>query len=52
VDSDATREQLTPLFPAAGSMRQVDGEPTAYVCENYACSRPTTEVSKFAELLQ
>jgi hypothetical protein len=52
VDSDATREQLIPFFPAAGVMRPVNAEPTAYVCENYACNLPTTEVSKFAELLQ
>jgi len=52
VDSDATREKVTRIFPAAGIMRQLDGQPTAYVCENYACRLPTTEVSKFAELLQ
>jgi hypothetical protein len=52
VGSDATREKLTQFFPAAGAMRQVAGQPTAYVCENYACNLPTTEVSKFAELLQ
>jgi uncharacterized protein len=52
VDSDATRQKLTQLFPTAGVMRPVNGEPTAYVCENYTCNLPTTEVSKFAELLQ
>jgi uncharacterized protein YyaL (SSP411 family) len=52
VDSETTREKLTRIFPAAGVMRQVDSQPTAYVCENYACRLPTTEISKFAELLQ
>ncbi|HEX4595516.1 MAG TPA: thioredoxin domain-containing protein [Bryobacteraceae bacterium] len=52
VDSDATREKLTRIFPAAGVMRAVDGQSTAYVCQNYSCSLPTTKVSKFAELLQ
>jgi hypothetical protein len=52
VDSDATRQKLTRIFPSAGVMRQIDGQPTVYVCENYACRLPTTEVSKFAELLQ
>ena len=52
VGSDATREKLTQIFPAAGVMRQVDGQSTAYVCENYTCRLPTTEVAKFAELLQ
>jgi hypothetical protein len=52
VDSDATREKLTEIFPAAGLMRPVDGQPAAYVCENYTCNLPTTDVAKFAELLQ
>jgi uncharacterized protein YyaL (SSP411 family) len=52
VDSDATREKLIQFFPAAGVMRQIDGQSTAYVCENYACQLPANELSKFAELLQ
>jgi uncharacterized protein YyaL (SSP411 family) len=52
IDSDATRAKLTKIFPAAGVMRQVGDQPTAYVCENYTCRLPTTEVAKFAELLQ
>jgi uncharacterized protein YyaL (SSP411 family) len=52
VDSDATREKLAQLFPTAGVMRAVNGQPTAYVCENYTCKLPTNEISKFAELLQ
>ncbi len=51
-DSDSTRGKLTAFFPAAGLMRPVDGRPAAYVCENYSCRLPTTEVSQFAELLQ
>jgi hypothetical protein len=52
IDSDATREKLARIFPAAGIMRQLDEQSTAYVCENYSCRLPTTEVAKFAELLQ
>ena len=52
IDSDATRAKLAAVFPAAALMVLIDGQPAAYVCENYACSLPTTEVSKFAELLQ
>ena len=33
-------------------MREIDGKPTAYVCENYTCQLPTNELSKFDELLQ
>jgi uncharacterized protein YyaL (SSP411 family) len=37
---------------ALRDMTSLDGRPTAYVCENFACQLPTTEVGKFAELLQ
>ena len=52
VDSGSTGGKLASFFPAAGLMRPVDGQPAAYVCENYSCRLPATEVSKFAELLQ
>ena len=32
------------FFPGADSMREIDGHPSAYVCSNYACQLPTTEV--------
>jgi uncharacterized protein YyaL (SSP411 family) len=50
--SEDTRSKLASLIPVIGSMREVDGQPTAYVCRNYVCQLPTNEVSKFVELLQ
>jgi uncharacterized protein YyaL (SSP411 family) len=41
-----------PFFPAAASMHEVDGKPTAYVCQDYTCQLPTNELSKLDELLQ
>ena len=41
-----------PFFPGADTMREVDRKPAAYVCENYTCQLPVTEVSKLDELLQ
>jgi uncharacterized protein YyaL (SSP411 family) len=52
IDSEETRARLTSIFPTAAAMRAIDGQPTAYVCENYACQLPTSDLSKFAELLQ
>jgi uncharacterized protein YyaL (SSP411 family) len=52
VDSDATRRKLEPIFPAVAEMREMDGKPTAYVCQGYVCRLPTNELSKFVELLQ
>jgi uncharacterized protein len=40
------------FFPGAAGMREIDGNPTVYVCNNYACQLPTGEVSKLDELLQ
>jgi len=52
IDSDQTRRDLAQFFPAAEAMIEVGGQPTAYVCENYACRLPTNQLSKFDELLQ
>jgi uncharacterized protein YyaL (SSP411 family) len=52
VDSGTTRAKLTRICPAAGLMGFMGGKPAAYVCENYACRLPTSDVSQFAELLQ
>jgi uncharacterized protein YyaL (SSP411 family) len=30
---------------------KIDNKPTAYVCENFVCQLPTTDVKKLAELL-
>jgi uncharacterized protein YyaL (SSP411 family) len=52
VDSDDNRAKLAQIFPAAAGMREIDGHPTAYVCQGYVCNLPTNEISKFVELLQ
>jgi uncharacterized protein YyaL (SSP411 family) len=30
----------------------LDGKATAYICENYACKLPTTDVAVMVELLE
>ena len=39
-------------LPLLAGKTQVDDTATAYVCENYACQAPTTDVKAFVELLQ
>lgn len=39
-------------LPLLASKTQVDNTATAYVCENYACQAPTTDVEAFVELLR
>jgi uncharacterized protein YyaL (SSP411 family) len=48
VDSDETRAKLAHFT----DMQQIGGTTTAYVCENYACRLPTSDLTKFGELLQ
>ena len=38
-------------LPLAEARESIDGAPTAYVCENYACMMPTTEPAVLAEQL-
>jgi len=39
------------LLPLWEGRTMIDGKPTAYVCENYVCKRPVTELSQLAEQL-
>ena len=39
------------LIPFVANQVQLNGQPTAYVCENYLCKLPTTDVAKLVELL-
>ena len=48
----ADNEDVTDLIPLLESKTQVDGKATIYVCENYTCKAPTTDLAELAELLQ
>lgn len=48
VDSEESRRVLSSYLPVIGSM----SAPGAYVCVNYTCRLPTTEVERFVELIQ
>ena len=45
-------EDVSDLIPLLEGKTQVDGRATIYVCENYTCQAPTTDVEELAELLQ
>jgi uncharacterized protein YyaL (SSP411 family) len=51
-DSNGAREKLARYVPEIAAMTEIAGKPAAYVCQNYACQLPTSEVDKFGELLQ
>ena len=52
LNDDLARDRFAAWLPETASMAALDGRPTAYVCENFACQLPVTDVVKFAELLQ
>lgn len=51
IDGPEAREVLSKYLPVVSSMTAKNGTPTAYVCENYACKLPTTDVNAFGDLL-
>lgn len=44
--------ELAKLAPFTENQTSVDGKATAYVCENFACQLPTTEIAQLRELLK
>ncbi len=44
-------QHLSDLAPFTKSMKTLDGRATAYICMNYACQNPTTEISAMINLL-
>ena len=52
VDGEDARKTLGGFLPVLQNMHRIDGKATAFVCENYSCKLPTTDLDKFTELLQ
>jgi uncharacterized protein YyaL (SSP411 family) len=48
----ATRDRLAASLPVLREMAPIDGQATAYVCENFTCQLPATDVKAFGDLLQ
>jgi len=51
-DSEATRSVLAAYSPTLKDMKPLGGQPAAYVCENFTCQRPVTEVAELDDLLK
>jgi hypothetical protein len=52
VDSVEARQALAAGIPSIQSMDPLEGPARAYVCRNYTCQLPVTELAQFAELIQ
>ena len=48
---DQADDWLIENIPALDAQVQINGQATAYVCQNYQCSAPTTDPEKMVELL-
>jgi uncharacterized protein len=51
VDGGAGQAAIAKWMPFVANMDRRDGKATAYVCENYACKLPTTDLQTAARLL-
>jgi uncharacterized protein YyaL (SSP411 family) len=49
--SDMDSEKLESIIPAIKERKMLDGKPTAYVCQNFACRAPVTTVGELKEQL-
>ena len=47
-----TGRQIEKVIPFLKEQRPIDGKATAYICENYACRAPVTDLQQFADMLQ
>ncbi len=45
-------KELEELIPFIKEMEKIDDKTTAYICENYACKAPTTDIDHFERTLQ
>ena len=49
--SSEEAKELTPLVPFAEAQIPIGGQPTGYICENYRCRLPTTDINEFKKQL-
>jgi len=50
--NDERREVIEQLVPLVKEQNSIGGKATAYVCENYACKLPTTEVDEMISQIE
>lgn len=51
IDSDDARRTLSQYMPAVASMTAQNGHTAAYVCNNFTCQAPVTEVEALSKML-
>ncbi|HCV43237.1 MAG TPA: thioredoxin domain-containing protein [Bacteroidetes bacterium] len=51
LDGTGGPQQLAALNPFYSSLSMVEGKPTTYICQDYVCQLPTSDVTVMSELL-
>ncbi|MBI5244229.1 MAG: hypothetical protein HY922_11230 [Elusimicrobia bacterium] len=51
VQDDAARARIAKCMPFVKTMRPISGKATAYICLNYACEMPTSDLQTAADIL-
>ena len=49
---DSQAKEIVKIAPFTETQMAIDGKATAYVCQNYACEAPTTDLTKMVSALQ
>lgn len=48
---DALAQEIIRISPFVKNQPSLNGKPTIFLCENYICQRPTTDLNDFKEML-
>jgi uncharacterized protein YyaL (SSP411 family) len=50
--AETEHPEIAEIAPFTKFHMCIDGKPTAYVCQNYACSVPTTDTAEMLRMLE
>ena len=50
--TDGEAKEIVKIAPFTETQMAIEGRATAYVCQNYACEAPTTDLAKMVSALQ
>ncbi len=51
INNSTNKQKLNKVAPFIKDYTGIDNKPTAYICNNYVCNLPTTDINKMLEML-